>query len=93
MSFDRYYNLCNENMGQAVEITCHDGTIRRGIIERVDERCLYLGEFPSGGCDNDSQGYGMFAWGYGAGGYGGYGAGPIAWASIWALALLPFFFW
>ncbi|MFA9556861.1 hypothetical protein ACERII_06140 [Evansella sp. AB-rgal1] len=42
MSVQYYYNLCNECMGQDVEITDHHGKKYAGKIEKVDHENVYL---------------------------------------------------
>lgn len=80
-----FYDQCCNNVGRAVEITCHDGTVHRGIIRNVDRDQLWLGPLDEGH-NGAYDGPGVFYYGYG----GGWG---LAWASIAALAFLPFFFW
>src|SRR5690606_31875008 len=48
VSADHYYHLCCKNIGVPVEITCHDGTVHRGIIDRVDRTHVYLRPFDGG---------------------------------------------
>lgn len=84
MSADHYYNLCNKNIGVPVEIRCHDGSVHRGIIERVDRQKVYLRPLDGGGC-----GPGLFFWGFGI---AGLGIG-IALGSIATLAFLPWGWW
>lgn len=87
MSSDRYYNLCNKNIGAAVEITCFDGTTHRGIIERVDHSHVFLAPFDRKPSSHGSS-YGTFLWGWGF----AFAAG-IALGSIATLAFLPFYYW
>ncbi|RBW70178.1 hypothetical protein [Bacillus taeanensis] len=87
MSAEHYYGVCNENVGRAVEITCYDGSVHRGIIERVNNESVHLRPIEEGYL-NDSNDFGTYLYGFGY----GYGYG-IALASIAALAFLPFFFW
>lgn len=86
MSAERYYHICNKNIGEPVEITCHDGSVHRGYIDRVNETHLYLRPFDEGrGFDSPwTFLWGSYGWGLGAG---------IALGTIATLAFLPFFGW
>lgn len=85
MSVERYFHLCNKNIGVAAEIRCHDGKMYRGIIDRVDRRKVYIRPLPAG---PHGQGQGIFLWGYGQGLVIGIALGSIA-----TIAFLPFFLW
>ncbi|WP_087972507.1 hypothetical protein [Oceanobacillus rekensis] len=89
MSVGYYHGLCNRYRGRAVEIRTRDGRSHRGIIQRVDNRNVYVRPIGRGG------GLGGFGYGF-FGGYGRYRPGfgyGIALGAIGTLALLPFFFW
>lgn len=84
-------------MGRPVQIRTHDGTIHRGIIQRVDRRNVYLSPMGRPGLGGYGYGFGGFGavGGFGVGGFGyrpGFGAG-IALGAIATLALVPFLFW
>lgn len=87
MSGERYYNICCDNIGAPVEITCHDGSIHRGMIDRVERGHVFLRPF-EGRPGFDHSGHGNYLWGWGF----GFGAG-IALGTIATLAFLPFFYW
>lgn len=42
MSREKYYDLCNRNIGREVEIRDHHGKVYVGSIDRVDRECVYL---------------------------------------------------
>lgn len=84
MSVDHYYHLCNKNIGVPVEVKCHDGTVHRGIIDRVERDRLFLRPL-----DGAAGGHGVYFWGFGL---AGFGAG-IALGSIATLAFLPWGWW
>lgn len=88
MSYEQNHALCRKYMGRAVEIRMRDGRIHRGIIQRVDNRRVFLQSMERG---RNLGGFG-YGYGYGFGGYGGFGAG-FAIGAIASLVLLPFFFW
>lgn len=86
MTIEHYRHMCQRYRGRAVEIRTLDGRHHRGIIERVDQRNVYIRPLgrgrPLGGF-----GYG-FRYGFGPGlAYG------IALGAIGTLILLPFFYW
>ncbi|MBY7142024.1 hypothetical protein KFZ56_02750 [Virgibacillus sp. NKC19-3] len=88
MSVEHFYGLCQKHKGKAVEIKTHDGETHRGVINHVDNRCVYLQ--PLGRTRNlGGFGYGFYGPGYYRPGFG-YG---LALGAIGTLALLPFFFW
>lgn len=85
MSAGNMYDRCQRHVNQAVEITCHDGTVHRGIITKVDERHVYIQPL-EGAKDGLADGPGVFAWGWGFGwGY------PVALASIAAILAIGLF--
>lgn len=88
MSAVNYYQVCNRGIGRAVQIRMRDGSVHRGVIERVSPDRVYLrplGRTPSFG--GFSYGYyGGRRWGWGW----GFGAG-IALGAIASLAFIPFF--
>ena len=86
MSADYYHKICCKNIGAAVEITCHDGTVHRGIIDRVEGGKVFLRPLPEG--IGGHCGHGTYFWGFGAGLAIGIPLGFIA-----GLAFLPFFWW
>src|SRR5699024_3753876 len=77
MSIDHFRNLCERHHGLGVEIRTHDGRVHRGIIERVDNRRVFLRPINRG---QQLGGFGYGPWGFGGGygfeGYGGFGYGP-----------------
>lgn len=75
------YSQCCGLVNQPVEIRCHDGSVHRGMLTRVDERTAYLQ--PAGSVLSNSPG--LFLWGSGGWGY------PIALASIAAILAIGFF--
>ena len=87
VSIGHYHTLCQRYIGRAVELRTRDGRIHRGIIQRVDNRRVYIR--PLG----NPRGLGGFGIDY----YGGYsGRGfvfGIALGALIGLALIPFFFW
>ncbi len=83
MSADRYHHLCSKNIGAPVEIRCHDGSVHRGIIDRVDHEKVYLRPL-----DGGIGGPGVFFWGFGLGLAIGIPLGAIA-----TLAFLPWGWW
>lgn len=95
MSVRYYHGLCQRYHGRPVEVRTHNGRVYRGIIESVDQRCVYLRSLDMPGADLGGFGYGGgFGFGPGFGGYGGYGRGyRVALGAIAALALLPLIFW
>nr|WP_074598318.1 hypothetical protein [Sediminibacillus halophilus] len=87
-----HFETCNRNIGEAVKITCHDGTVHRGIIDRVHRDRVFIRPIEDRVGDPGPGGPGLFLYGPGWG--WGYGAAyGIAFASIAALTLLPFIFW
>lgn len=71
MSVDHYYQQCCSHVQRAVEITCRDGRVHRGIVHSVDRQSVYIQSF-----DNyngpQSQGPGLFVFGAAfAGGFTG----------------------
>ncbi|MBM7645630.1 hypothetical protein JOD45_001848 [Scopulibacillus daqui] len=83
MSGQNMYALCQQHLNKAVEIRCHDGTVHRGIITKVDPTHVYLRPLDGDGAD----GPGVYAWGW------AYWGIPIALASIAAISLWPWFWW
>ncbi|MDN3953845.1 hypothetical protein [Sporolactobacillus laevolacticus] len=80
MSNQSIYSQCCGLVNQPVEIRCHDGSVHRGVLSRVDDRNVYIQS--AGG--NSLSGPGLFLW-------GGWGWGfPIALASIAAIVALGF---
>ncbi|WKB34659.1 hypothetical protein QS257_11810 [Terrilactibacillus sp. S3-3] len=79
------YDLCQRHINKAVEIRCHDGTIHRGVVTKVDERHVYLQPL-DGMKDGFADGPGVFVFGFGFG-------IPIALASIAAIAAIGLFWW
>ncbi|WP_449354610.1 hypothetical protein ACUL41_16855 [Virgibacillus natechei] len=91
MSAEHFYGVCQQYKGRAVEIKTHDGRAHRGVINHVDNRCVYLQ--PLGNKTNlGGFGYGFYGPGYGWGYRPGFGYG-LALGAIGTLALLPLFFW
>lgn len=96
MSTAYYYDLCRRCVSRSVSITTVDGTVQRGVIERVDQEYVYLRPL-HGHSGISAFGYG-YGYGYGSGyGYGhGYGYGfygrRVALASIVGLTLLAALF-
>ncbi len=84
MSASRFYNMCNQGIGRAVEIKMHDGCVHRGIIERVTPDRVFLRPLTS------ARNFGGFSYGYYGGRGWGFAAG-IALGAIAALAFIPFF--
>lgn len=74
------HSRCSKLVNQSVEIRCHDGTVHRGVLTKVDDRNAYIQ--PADGIGYD--GPGMFVWGWGFG-------FPIALASIAAILAIGFF--
>ncbi|TCP27068.1 hypothetical protein EV207_11846 [Scopulibacillus darangshiensis] len=76
MSAEHFYHQCCEHINNAVEITCHDGTVHRGIIHSVDRENVYLRPFDGfdgGGYD----GPGIFAFGFPGAFAGGFTGGLL----------------
>ncbi|WP_349407453.1 hypothetical protein [Pseudalkalibacillus sp. SCS-8] len=81
MSAEYYHGLFCENIGNCVEITCHDGNVYHGYIDHCDHRNVYLRPLNDDG-GNDT---GLFFF---------FGAGLIA-VGLVAIAAASFspFFW
>ncbi|GGL62575.1 hypothetical protein [Sporolactobacillus putidus] len=77
---DDICSRCHKLVNQCVEIRCHDGSIHRGMLTRIDGRNVYIQ--PLDGVRSD--GPGMFVWGWGWG-------FPIALASIAAITAIALF--
>lgn len=82
MSVRYYQDMCMKNRGRAVEIRTRDGGVHQGVIDRMDENCVYLR--PLRGADRlGGFGYGLIGFGFG-----------IAFGAIASLAFLPgFYYW
>jgi hypothetical protein len=80
--------MCSRGVGRMVEIRTRDGRMHRGIIQRVDNRMVYLRPLPTrnyGGYGYPYyRGYGGWGWGFGFG---------VALGAIATLAFLPLIFW
>jgi hypothetical protein len=86
VSSTNYYHQCKQRIGRPVQITMRDGSVHRGIIDRVTPNRLYLRPL------RPNRNYG----GFGYGGYGGYGLGVglatgFALGAITSLAFLPYY--
>ncbi|ADU30491.1 hypothetical protein [Evansella cellulosilytica] len=57
MSVNYYYQLCQDNIGQDVEITDHHGKKYFGKIEKVDHENVYLRQEPA---PSEQTGPGLF---------------------------------
>ncbi|RYL90359.1 hypothetical protein EWI07_11970 [Sporolactobacillus sp. THM7-4] len=79
--YNEMCSRCKKLVNQSVEIRCHDGSVHRGILTRVDDRFAYIQPVNPGGLD----GPGTFVWGYVGWGY------PIALASIAAILAIGLF--
>lgn len=89
MSREHFYHQCVSHVRRAVEITCHDGRVHRGIIHSVDREQVYLQSFDSVDGPGFSQGPGLFIFGAAfAGGFAGALTG-VAIGSIFAFR--PFY--
>ncbi|MFD2617975.1 hypothetical protein [Terrilactibacillus laevilacticus] len=84
------YELCKKYMNQNVEIHCHDGSIHRGTITKVDHHHVYIKPMNDFNPNSVNNGPGLFFWGPGYGyGYGyGYGIALGSIALILALGLI-----
>lgn len=83
MSNSRYYDMCKRGIGRCVQLTMRDGSVHRGIIDRVTPHKVYLRPI---GRSRNYRGYGYgWGWGFGAAA-AGFAIGAIA-----ALAFIPFF--
>lgn len=88
MSAEHHYRMCCQGIGRAVELRMHDGTVHRGIIDRVDREHVYLRPMGRG------QSFGGYSYGWGWGWRPGLGlATGFALGAIASLAFLPFFWW
>lgn len=88
-----YYERCKECIERPVCIRMRDGSVHKGIIDQVDNKCVYLRPLRNRGLGGFGYGFGGGFYG-GYGGYGGYGyrpVWPLALAGIAALSLL--YFW
>ncbi|WP_100487930.1 hypothetical protein [Sporolactobacillus pectinivorans] len=81
MAYDGIHERCRNLVNQSVEIRCHDGSVHRGVLTRVDDRYAYL-QVPGDPPGLDSPGLFVWGWGWGA---------PIALASIAAILAIGFF--
>ncbi|MFD0049877.1 hypothetical protein ACFVHQ_11160 [Actinomycetes bacterium NPDC127524] len=89
MGNNKYYGMCKNGIGRAVEIRTNRGTVHRGIIERVTPNKVYIRPL-RGGNNNRGYGYGYYGGGYGWNwGWGGAAAG-FALGAITSLAFLAF---
>ncbi|RFU62530.1 hypothetical protein D0466_14880 [Peribacillus glennii] len=79
--------MCHRGVGRCVRLTMKDGSVHRGIIDRVTPNRVYLR--PIGGGRNFG-GHG-FGWGWGWGWGAGAAAAGFAIGAIAALAFIPFF--
>lgn len=83
VSAEHYYHQCRAHIQRAVEITCHDGTVHRGIVHSVDRQSVYIQSFDNFNGPR-SQGPGLFVFGSAfAGGFAGALTG-VALGSIFA---------
>ncbi|MFD2444813.1 hypothetical protein ACFSO7_12640 [Bacillus sp. CGMCC 1.16607] len=85
----KYYDICCNGIGRAVEIRTTDGRFYRGVIERVSSNKVYLQTL---GSSDRNGGYGYDGYGYSRGFHSGSGfVAGIALGLIASLIFIPFF--
>ncbi|MDD9148812.1 hypothetical protein OYT88_09645 [Sporolactobacillus sp. CQH2019] len=80
MLYDDICSKCHKLIDQPVMIRCHNGSVHRGVLTKVDGQYAYIRPMDGAGAD----GPGLFVWGWGWG-------FPVALASIVAIAAIALF--